>query len=68
MIRISSRSQGINAGRIGEIHEIIEFKEYIFFANSLEILKATGLPRAPTLETGKLPVPGAGSGSADPLS
>ena len=33
-----------------------------------EILKATGLPRAPTLETGKLPVPGAGSGSAGPLS
>jgi cell division protease FtsH len=31
-----------------------------------EILKATGLPRAPTLETRKLPIPGAESRSADP--
>jgi cell division protease FtsH len=31
-----------------------------------EILKATGLPRAPTLETGKLPVPGAESRSVGP--
>jgi len=30
-----------------------------------EILKATGLPPAPALETGKLPVPGAGSKSAE---
>jgi len=29
-----------------------------------EILNATGLPRAPALETGKLPVPSADSGSA----
>jgi cell division protease FtsH len=33
-----------------------------------EILKATGLPPAPALKTGKLPVPGVGGGSADSLS
>jgi cell division protease FtsH len=33
-----------------------------------EVLKATGLLRAPALETRKLPVPGAGSGSAGLLS
>jgi cell division protease FtsH len=33
-----------------------------------EILKVTGLPRAPTLETGKLPIPGIDNKSAGPLS
>jgi len=33
-----------------------------------EILKATGLPPAPGLETGKLPVPGAANKRPDPLS
>ena len=33
-----------------------------------EILNATGLPRAPALETGKLPVPGAGSKSTESSS
>jgi cell division protease FtsH len=32
--------------------------------NEQEILEVTGLPSAPALETGMLPVPGAGSGSA----
>jgi len=33
-----------------------------------EILKATGLPPAPALETGKLPLTGAGSKNTDPSS
>jgi cell division protease FtsH len=36
--------------------------------NEQEILEVTGLPPAPALETGMLPVPGAGSGSAGSLS
>ena len=33
--------------------------------NELEILEVTGLPPAPALETGMLPVPGAAGRSAD---
>jgi cell division protease FtsH len=36
--------------------------------NEQEILEVTGLPPAPALDTGLLPVPGAGSRSADSLS
>jgi len=36
--------------------------------NEQEILEVTGLPPAPALETGLVPVPGRGSTSADPLS
>jgi cell division protease FtsH len=36
--------------------------------NEQEILEVTGLPPAPALETGMLPVPGAGSRNAGPLA
>jgi cell division protease FtsH len=36
--------------------------------NEQEILEVTGLPPAPALDTGMLPVPGAGSRSASSLS
>jgi cell division protease FtsH len=59
----AKRLLSAHRGELAALAEALVERETL---DEQEILKATGLPRAPTMETGKLPVPGAESTSPSP--